>query len=556
MASSGRKTGVFMNRDLQRLAGEEFDLLVIGGGISGVTIAWDAVLRGLTVALVDKEDFGGATSSATGKLIHGGLRYLKNFELGVVRESLRERRLMEFIAPHMVNPLEFVIPNYSWMDTLMLKAGMTLYDMLGFDKKKLDDPDKRIPGHRLISRSGVLDLFPSLPQEDLKNGYVYYDCQMVSPERLTLSFADCANRRGVCIANYVRVTGFNMDGEHIRATKVRDELTGDDFEIRAKVVLNATGCWGDKLLELLTRGESKTKLGRSKGIHIVIPSINDRAALGIITKTKRHIYLLPWRGLTLCGTTDTPYRDDPDDLNIKKEEILDFIDEINGCYPALNVQFSDVLSSYSGLRPLADPDGLIEDSYDASRKHELIDHKEEGLADNLLSALGGKYTTSRFMAMQSVDAVMGKLGRKEFSRTDKVRLDIAPEIAMSRYRADAKGKVDGIDDALTDHLITMYGQDWRKIAEMASADPALKEPVWDRSQEIAAQIVYAAEHEDAVHLEDAVYRRTDLCTIKVPGRDILEKCARLMAGTLGWNEEQIASEIERTEKKLSRKCAD
>lgn len=548
-----------MERDFKRLGAEAFDLLVIGGGITGATTAWDAALRGLSVAMVDRQDFGGATSAATGKLVHGGLRYLKNFELGMVRESLRERRIMEAIAPHQVNPLPFVIPNYSVKNILMLKAGMIFYDVLGFDKARLDDPAKRLPSHRSLSKKQLLKIFPDLPKENLRSGFMYYDCQMVSPERLTFDFIRSAAAKGAAVANWAEVVKFNMDGGRINSAVVRDAESGREIEVKAKVYVNATGCWADFLLGLLAGGESKTRVARSKGIHIVIESIHPTHALAMITKTHRHIYLLPWRGRTLAGTTDTPFKDNPDNFKVTKAEIQQFVGELNECFPALNLKMDGVLASYGGLRPLADPDGAAGDSYDASRKHEVIDHEKEGFK-NLLSALGGKYTTSRFLAKQIVDAVFGKLGKpgKEPPpcKTHRVPLVNSPQGPIAAYREAARGRRPELEPALIDHLVTQYGTEWEKIAGMAAADPAMKERVWDQAPEIAAQIKNAAENECAVHLDDAVCRRTDLCTLGRPDNGALLKIAKLMGAALGWDDGRCAKEVERVEKRLDSLRAD
>jgi glycerol-3-phosphate dehydrogenase len=546
-----------MKRDFDRLGAEAFDVVVIGGGITGATIAWDAVLRGLSVALVERRDFGGATSSATGKLIHGGLRYLKNFELGVVRESLRERRIMETIAPHQVNPLPFVIPNYGLKDALLLKAGMIFYDMLGYDKGRLADPGKRLPAHRGLSKSEVLKLFPNIPKENLINGYQYYDCQMVSPEKLTFDFIQSAAEKGAAAVNWAEVVKFKMDKGRIAAATVRDSEGGGEVDVRGRVFINATGCWADRLLGLIEGGETKSRVARSKGIHIVIDSIHPTHALAMITKTERHVYMLPWRGRTLCGTTDTPFKADPDEFSVSKDEIKHFIGELNGCYPCLELKMDGVLASYGGLRPLADPDGAVEDSYDASRKHEVIDHAKEGLASNLLSALGGKYTTSRFLAQQVVDAAFGKIGKlPPACRTASTPLSAAPEGPIDRYRKHARANRPNLDAALVDHLVTEYGTNWEKVAEPAKIDPAMKAPLWDRAPEIAAQIKYAAENECAVHLDDAVCRRTDICALGRPDGAVLTKAARIMAAVLGWPEERIAVEVGRVEKRIDSMRAD
>lgn len=535
-----------MKRDLKRLGSELFDVLVIGGGISGAAIAWDCALRGLKAGLIDKRDFGGATSAATGKLIHGGLRYLKNFQLRVVRESLRERRIMEVIASHQVHPLPFVIPTYSTKEAVMLKAGMLLYDMLGYDKRRLDDPSKRIPSHKRISTGETLELFPELPKDGLKGGVLYYDCQMVCPERLTFDFVQSAVDQGACVANWAEVTGFVMADKRIRAVRVRDETTGEELEIQARQFVNATGCWADHLLGKLQSGQEPSRLVRSKGIHVLFKSIHSTHALGMITKTKRHVYMLPWRGLTLAGTTDTPFEDDPDNFAVTSKEIDEFIDELNGCYPALGATVDDVLTSYGGIRPLADQDGS-KDSYRASRRHEVADHAKDGLATNLVSALGGKYTTSRKFAEQVVNTVLHKLGVKPLAcRTAATPLVTNPTESVATLKERCSSKYPDLSGDLVQMFPTHYGSAWEKPLKAGKENPSLMEPVWENAPEIGAQIRYAAENECAVHLEDATFRRTGLCTVGRPDREALQRCASIMGDVLEWSEERCEEEVTRT----------
>lgn len=541
-----------MKRNLKRLADERFDLLVIGGGITGAAVAWDAALRGLSVALVERRDFGGATSAATGKLIHGGLRYLKNFELSIVRESLRERRIMEFIAPHQVSPMPFVIPTYG-KEALLLKAGLSLYDMLGYDRGRLADPEKRISGHKRLSKKQVLDFYPGLPEKGLTGGFQYYDCHMVAPERLTFDFIRSAADKGAVAANWAGVIGFRVEKATIKAALLRDEPTGEELEVAADCFVNATGCWADRLLGLVS-GESESRISRSKGIHIVFRGLHPTHSLGMITRSRRHVYLVSWKGLTLAGTTDTSFTDAPDNLSVTEKEIEDFVGELNACYPALELTMDDVISSYGGLRPLADTDGA-KDSYDASRKHEVIDHESEGLAKNLISALGGKYTTSRGLAQQIVDHVFKKMGKRPAKcRTASTPLAGAPEGRMAAFREDARAGVD-MEAELVDHLIAHYGTDWEKVAEFAWKDPELKGRFRDSAWEIAAQIAYAAANECAVHLEDAVFRRTDLCNLGHPGRDALMKCAGIMGNMLGWPADRRNEEIVRVEEIFKKRRA-
>jgi len=378
---------------------------------------------------------------------------------------------------------------------------------------------------------------------------------MVSPERLTYAFIQSASSKGASVANWSEVTSFKIVDGNIKAVGVKDEPTGSQYDIEASCIVNASGCWADKLLGLVAPGGSHSKVARSKGIHIVIPQIHKTHALAMITKTKRHVYLLPWRGRTLCGTTDTPFKDDPDNFHITSAEIQHFIDELNDCHPALNLKISDVLSSYGGLRPLADPDGMVEDSYDASRKFEVVDHKKEGLANNLLSALGGKYTTSRYLAEQVVDAVFQKLGKsKALCKTSVTKLSVSPDNFISDYRKSSISAASDIDAKTIDLLITYFGADWNKVVDVMRSNPASKSPVCEWAPESEAHLTYSARSECVVHLDDALCRRSDLCTLGKPDRRSLEKCSDIVGDELNWDQNRKTLEIERIESILSTRC--
>lgn len=542
-----------MKRDTRKLESGAFDLLVIGGGITGAAAAWDAAQRGLRVALVERRDFGGATSAATGKLIHGGLRYLKNFELGIVRESLRERRIMEIIAPHQVAPMPFVVPTYGG-EAALLKVGLSLYDALGFDKGLLRDPEKRIPGHRWLSKSNTMSLFPGLPREGLSGGFLYYDCGTVSPERLTFDFIRSAETAGATVANWTEVTGFDVRDGKIRVAKAHDALSGEEITVEAAVFLNASGCWADKLLGMLSGGE-KPRVVRSKGIHALFAGIHPTHALAMITKRKRHVYLLPWRGLTLAGTTDTPYEGDPDDFTVTRAEIIEFIGELNDTLPSLGLTIDKVLASYGGIRPLADTDGA-KDSYSASRRHEVVDHAKEGQAANLLSALGGKYTTSRALAAQVTDMVFAKLGKQApRCRTAVTPLAAATVEPAAAFIKRVVAENPSLDAALARHLAAHYGKFWKAPVELSRQKPELAERVWADADETGAQILHAARDEMAVRLEDALFRRTGLCNVGRPPAAALRKCADIMAAELGWNDERISEELKRVDDVFAARCS-
>src|SRR5690348_10935048 len=304
-----------MRRAIDRLANEVFDLLVIGGGVTGACVARDASMRGLKVALIERNDFAGATSAHNSKLVHGGLRYLRNFELGLVRESLRERRIWQRIAPHLVHPLPFLVPLYGadWAARAQLAAGLTLYDLLSFDRGWLDDPAQRLPGHRWLNAKAALEHEPRLDGPKFSGTFEYYDAQMYSPERLALECILDASAHGAAVANYVSAERLLLRDGHAEGATVADVFSDGRFDVRAAVTIVATGPWADLFLAQALGKPASHKLMRSKGIHLIVPAMTKHAALTVATRGG-HFFILPWRGHSLVGTTDTAFAGSPDNV--------------------------------------------------------------------------------------------------------------------------------------------------------------------------------------------------------------------------------------------------
>lgn len=539
-----------MRRDLEEMARTPFDLLVIGGGITGACVAWDAVLRGLRVALVEQDDFGGATSAATSKLIHGGLRYLRQKEFRLVRESLHERRVLELIAPHLVYPIPFLIPTYRGRQAKVpLTLGVIVYELLAYDRAQVDDRAKRVPHHRSLSPKEVLDMEPGVSPEGLTGGILFYDCQMFSPERLTLEFLLSAAARGSHLANYAEVKNLLFDGPRVCGAEVEDRLTGEILQIHAQVVANVTGPWADLLLQSLPGKEQPPKrMVRSKGIHLITRSITQENAVVLITEEGRHIFLIPWRGHTLIGTTDTPYDGHPDDLSVTEEEIGALVHEVNQAYPSAQLGREDVLAFYAGLRPLVEKDTQL-DTYQASRRYEIFQHQEEGIP-GLFTVIGGKYTTARSLAQKLVDQIFLALGYEPPEcKTETTSLHGGNVGRYSAYLSRALEKEAGTLDApLLENLVRNYGSRYKDVLDLIGQNPELGIPLHSGLQEIAAQVPHAVRFEMARSLSDVVFRRTGLGTLKHPGRECLERVCDLMARELRWGRSQRKRELERVER--------
>ena len=523
-----------MRRDLSRLANDEFDLLLIGGGITGACIARDAALRGLKVALIEKQDFANATSAHNSKLIHGGLRYLRNFEVGLVRESLCERRNWQRIASHLVQPLPFLIPLYGGgaKARVTLAAGLTLYDLLSFDRKWLDDSDQRLPGHRWLGRDEAIAREPVLDKQGFEGAFLYYDAQMFSPERLALECLLDADANGAAVANYSAATALLIRNGKVKGASVRDVFSADAFDVRAKLTVIVAGPWADIFLAQVLGKPASHKLLRSKGIHVIVPSLTRKFAL-TVTANGGHFFVLPWRGHSLLGTTDTAFTASPDAIGVTQKDIDGFLGFIDAHLPGANLNAGAVEHFYAGLRPLVD-DGSG-DTYDASRRAELVDHGKDDGVSCLFSAIGGKWTTSRDLAEKVVNVLVAKLGAKANPcTTATAKLPGARFQCFKSFVADMQTQHPRLPS--TGYLARLYGA--RLPALLTSA----AEPVGSTG-DVTAQIPFAMKEEMALTLEDVVMRRTGIGQLGKPPAAAIAKTADMMAAELGWNAERQVQEI-------------
>lgn len=538
-----------MKRDLQRLQNQVFDILVLGGGVSGAAIAWDAVLRGFSVALIERKDFGHATSAATSKLIHGGLRYLARGDIPVVRESLRERRYLEINMPHQVFPLPFIMPVYDFTPTprWMLGVGLSLYDALSWDRNYIEDPDKHLERHRWLSRERALQLEPGLNPQGLKGAYHYYDALNRHPHRSNLEYILSAAARGAQVANYVACSDFIVEeipsGKRVVGVIARDMPTGKEFPIRARVTVNATGPWGDIVLSKLNR-TSPHKLVRSKGIHLLFPRFHKNATIALETRDKHHIFLIPWGNYSLLGTTDTEFKGDPDDLAVTRDDAQEFLDLFNAYFPQRKT-LADVVNSYAGLRPLV-AESSVASTYKASRRHEIVLHRKRENIDGLVSVFGGKWTTSRALAEQTLDLIEKKFNfprRRSLSHKTPV-LGGAVGQRLSVFIADAHARWDKVyPPQLIDHLIEIYGALYERVLDYAIKDKSLLMPIDNEYPFIRAEIYYAIDHEMALTLSDFLNRRCGLGNMGYISDAALSTVASIMGDLLRWDSTRRREEI-------------
>ena len=538
-----------MERFISTHQSGKFDLIVIGGGITGATLAYEAGLRGMDVALFEKSDYGSATSSATSKLIHGGLRYLKNMELGLVRESLRERKIMSNIAPNFVYPIPFMIPSFLSLKSnkWAMQIGMWMYDLLSYDKGFTWDNSKKLPRFKTYKTKSTIKLEPCVKKRGLTGSTVYYDCQNIFPERLTLAFLKSAEKQGTKLSNYARVASFLREGKQVTGVKVMDEISGKEGVFKAPAIVNCAGPWADILIKQTTSSETRHHIRRSEGIHIVTKKLCNMHAVSVMTKRRRHIMVMPWRNHALIGTTDKEYIGNPDNYKVSKQSILDLLNEVNENYDIPPLKYEDVLFYYGGLRPLADTD--TENSYESSRKYEIYDNADEGL-DGLFTVEGGKYTTSRQLAVEVVEKIEKKMKLKLPKSNSETQYLSGCEIKeMSAFMKNLHKQYAGFHYKTIEYLGKNYGTECHEIFNLARQHPKLAK-VLNEEGEILAEAAFAVQNESALSLSDILFRRTGLGGLGHPGDRVIEQVAHLAGDYLQWNQSKIKSEIEHVQKRF------
>jgi len=545
-----------VKRDLAKLSRKEYDLLVIGGGISGLCTAWDAALRGLSVALVEKGDFAQATLAATLRVVHGGLPYSRHLNLRRMRQCLRERAVLMRIAPHLLHPLPFLLPTYGHGEQgiEVLAIAMLVNRLMRFDGNQLHDRQKSIPNGRLISRYRCRRVLPGLEQSRLTGGAILYGAQMCNLERLSLSFARSAAEAGAGMANYAKVVGFSLDGRRVRRAKVEDVLTGEEFEIQAKVFANITGPWSNIVLGLTRYRPPERTVIRSKGIQIVAPPLCEKYAFGIRSKDRhsralargrRLLFVAPWRGRSLIGASYAPYKGDPDDFSITEHDIAEFVVEVNAAYPGASLKREDVSFWHGGLRPRTH-ESIGRDLLTASLKSEIRDHARRDHIQGLISVVGAKYSTCRLLAEKAVDLVFRKLGYSHPPRTLTKRKPVFGG-RMERFenyaRRVLRERPDGISENAMRRLIHNHGSEYRRILRYVEEDAGWGETVPGSEEVLKAEVVHSVREEMACRLTDVVMRRTDLGCLGHPGEAALRACADIVAAELGWDEARWKKEL-------------
>lgn len=516
---------------------KDFDVIVIGGGINGAGIARDAALRGLSVLLLEKNDFGSGTSSFSSRLIHGGLRYLEYGELPLVYESLHDRRYLLKNAPHLVRPLRIVIPIFADSERGMhiVRLGMIAYDVLSLGKE--------LPRHRMFGKRQAQRAFPSIMSEGLKGAAAYYDCQVQFAERLVIENILAAKKERAQVRNYCEVVEIFHDATAVVGLRYRDKLTGRTESVSARFVVNAAGPWVDDVLDTVADPALQRYMGGTKGSHVVVPRFAGAPDDAIYVEAKhdgRPIFIIPWNGQVLIGTTDIRVDEDPADVRATRAETDYLIDEVNRVFPAAELTPESVSFTYAGVRPL--PRQTDGPASAITRKHIIKHHNH--VARGLYSIIGGKLTTYRSLAEDTLDRI-----NKDFdldlphSRTHRTPLPGADhyDIALRGGGSD-RGHY---SDLTRRHLHDVYGGRAPQVLKLAKAAPELSAVVCDWSGALAAEVVFAVRNEMARNLDDVLNRRTMIGLGPSRGIEAAEAVADAMAAELGWSAKDRQLELDR-----------
>ena len=549
-----------MKRDLSALSNREYDIIVVGGGSFGSCVAWDAALRGLSVALVERGDFCQATSANHLKMVHGGIRYLQHFDFYRIRESNLERNILLRIAPHLVQPLPVIIPTYGhgMHGKEVLSTGLMLYNLIVFDRNKgLRDPDRRIPLANIITRNEVLELFPDLDKKGLTGAGTFHDGQMYNPPRLVLSFLKSAIEYGAIAGNYLEAINFLRKGDRVKGIKVRDKLNNNEFDIRGKIVINASGPWAERLLDskigirlnpqqTYSRDACFVVSRRLTEKHALAVQGNTRDPDAILSRKQRHLFIVPWRDYNLIGVWHVVYQGNPDKFTVSEKELQLFLDEINQAYPAYNLTLSDISMWNAGLVLFGkNKPGTANLSY--GKRSLLIDHSLTHNIDGLITLIGVRATTARGMAEKAVDLAAEKMGRKIPCSRTSVTPIYGGEIDFFEdfLKQAIKNRPKTIEVQSMRPLIHNYGSQYRKVLNCIDENPGWAKTLGS-SKVLKAEVIHAVREEMAQKLVDVVFRRTELGAAGYPGEDALKASAYLMASEMDWDHERVKKELDET----------
>lgn len=535
-----------MQRNISSIQSTKYDLIVVGGGIYGAFIAWDAALRGLQVALLERGDFGNATSHNSLKLIHGGLRYIQHLEFSRIRESLQERKFWLSMAPHLVRPLKFIIPafGHGTRGPEALWTGIKMHEWIGHQRNR-DVPIRNwIPKGGLVSSRRLSQLIPKIAAADLTAGAYWYDGQMLDPNRILIEIIRAAQEAGAFVANYVQVDDFIRDGRSVLGVQITDCIQRTEFEVRGNITINAAGPWvGNLISKALKRRQSENFLPQTRGMNLVTRSLGSDFAFGIrssrksdavLGKSQRLFFVTPLANCSIVGTSHLPYKGNPDECRFTHNDAREFMEEINAAYPVANLSLDDVYYWYGGLTPAEG--GAKGEEVKRSRQSNIIDHGLVDQLDGLISVLGVKYTTARLEAERAVNLALRKLG-----------LPTRPCVTRFTPLLGARG-LDSISawaDLESDPL-QVYGCNADQVVKGIDDKSNL-----DIETIFKARSQYAVDYEMPVRLQDMILRRTDVAWRGQLTHKMLNWCADLLTKQFKWSETRKQQELDDTRKQLA-----
>jgi glycerol-3-phosphate dehydrogenase len=553
-----------MRRNPDRLANSEYDLIVIGGGIYGACIAWDGALRGLSVALIERGDFGQETSANSLKTVHGGLRYLQDLDIGLVRTMIRERSAYLRIAPHLVQPLPCLTPTYSKLmkSKSVMRAALKMNDLAGFDRNNGLGDNLAIPASRVFSAADCSSKLPGLPASQITGGALWYDGQIYDTERFTLSFIISAQNAGAEVANYIEVTGLHQNGKQVTGVLTRDRLTGEQFEMRGKVIVNAAGPWVDRVLSGVGQDQTSKMFNHSLAINVITRKIIDQYAAGIPSwiaeqandskdsHSSHMLFFSPWRDYSIIGTFHSHYQGDPTTFTIEGYDLQAIIEEINSAYPGGELSLEDIKFVHFGFLPEQKESNGAE--VKLVRKSKIIDHLHQDGIKGLISVVGVKYTTARNTAEKTIDLVFKHLERKPPEcRTASTpihggEIEEIEEYSALTYRKDAAL----FSRKTIDHLVRSYGSSYSQVRNLVPGSEADSPLELFSKPVIEAQVLHSVKEEMAVKLSDVIFRRTGIGSVGDSNTKVIATAASAMAAELGWSIDRIHLEIDETRSKF------
>ena len=548
----------FSKRNLEQLHDTSYDVVIVGGGVSGAWLSLHCAQQGYKTALIDKGDYASQTSSASSKLLHGGIRYLQQMQFTKVRESAMERAEYIYAAPHLSTTVPFLVPTYKDFkrSKFFLNCGMLAYQALCLGQNSvIDSAEQRVSGVRSIS-AHELNQLCDLENEPHTGAVMFNERHMIDSERMVLAIIQTARSFGAQVHNYVCATGFLGDQHNVTGVAVRDELSGDEFAIDSRLVINAAGPWIDKLNGQLMNASSAPSInGYAVGSHIITRQLCDHA-IAITTKHQsdstldrggRHVFVIPWRGYSLIGTSYDEIESPDGDLSIQSQHVDQLLEAINDGLPNAKLSRADIVSGFSGLYPLK-TDNIKSTVYQGSGEYQIIDHLQANKVSGLITALGAKFTTGRKISELTIKLVNARFNqhasvvRTKLLGSDYQSFSVLRAAKLKQYASD-------YSESTIDHLLMLYGSNIDEFLQRIDGEPSLQSVISEGQADLMGQVVWAIEQEQATSLDDVIYRRTSLALLGISDSE-LERVANVMATYLPWGDDERDHQLQTSRNRL------